>query len=169
MALVFALGENSMPRFSIAFCKRYAALASSWRSISRRHQIARRSFSSLRGSAAAASRPSRPPPMTTALPPFRAAASIASTLVKIAKRNDAGQLGAGNRNQNGSRASRNDERVVALDDAGLRADGLAADRWRRRFRLCANRHCAARTGVIVNDDVAKLLFAREHGDSMMRS
>ena len=113
---------------------------------------------------AAASRPSRPPPITTALPPCLAAGEHGVDVVEIAEGDDAGKLGAGNRKQNRPRAGRDEKVIVGLDDAGLRAHASrGAIDGDDGFALAQIDVVPRVPGVVVNDDVVELLVAREHG------
>ena len=85
-------------------------------------------------------------------------------VVEVAERDDAGKLGAGNREQDRPGAGRDDQMIVWLDSAGLRAhasrraidgdDGFAFAQINVVPRI---------PGVVVNDDVVELLVAREYG------
>ena len=85
-------------------------------------------------------------------------------VVEIAEGHDAGKLGAGNRQQDRPGAGRNDQIIVGLDDAGLRAHASrGAIDGDDGFALAQIDVVPRVPGVVVDDDVVELLVAREHG------
>ena len=153
----------SMPRFSIAFCSRYAAFGSSWRSIRVGMRCTTVVFMPFIARPAAASRPSRPPPITTALPPLPAAASMASTSSRSRKVTTPGRSTPGTGIRIGLRADRDHQGVIALALASIGADGLrGAVDGDDRLAPAQVDAVAFVPGVVMDDDVLELLFAGQH-------
>ena len=138
-----ALVMTSMPRSSTARCSRWPAAGSSCRSI--KVGIRCRTVTSMPRalSPAAASSPSRPPPMTTAFAARLGREQHGVDVVEIAIGQDAGQVVAGHRNDEGHRAGRDHQLVVGLDDAVTRrSPSSPCGRWRRSCGPCrGSRHC----------------------------
>ena len=117
IAVVMRSHRTSMPCSRSARSSIRAAVASSWRSISRAPRWTTVTAMPRLATARAASSPSSPPPITTARPRAVGAAADGADVVAGAERDR--PLDALDRRQERARAGRQDERVVA-DRAGVR-------------------------------------------------
>ena len=106
-----------MPRASTARCKKVARCGIELAFHQRRHQMHDRYIHAMRFEPAAASRPSRPPPMTTALARDCAASSMAFTSSRSRKVKTPARSIARYRQDDRRRSRRDDQFVVMRDRA----------------------------------------------------
>ena len=121
------------------------------------------SFMPLAARPAAASRPSRPPPITTAWPPLPAASSIAFTSSRSRNVTTPGRSAPGT----GIRIGREPVAITSVSydskKTGLRAHGFRRPVDRDDGLALAEIDVVLRVpGVIVDDDIVECLFAGEH-------